>query len=186
MPSARASTHALDRAELGGTARWGPAPHPCCCPCLPACLPQALDRWEQRLNATFRGEPYDVLDAALSDTISKFPIEVQPFRDMVEGMRMDLVKSRCAAEPCAAPRALRALGARTPPTTSLLCACRYQTFDELYEYCYRVAGTVGLMTMPVMGIDPKYKVRLASSSAAAQRCHGAQGGMGHSCRPHRP
>jgi len=47
---------------------------------------------------------------------------------MIDGMRMDLVKSR------------------------------YKTFDELYEYCYRVAGTVALMSVPVMGIDPKYKV----------------------------
>nr|ABY50091.1 phytoene synthase [Dunaliella salina] len=89
--------------------------------------PQALDRWEERLESMFQGKPYDVLDAALTDTISKFPLEVQPFRDMIEGMRMDLFKSR------------------------------YHTFDELYEYCYRVAGTVGLMTMPVMGIDPNYK-----------------------------
>jgi phytoene synthase len=49
---------------------------------------------------------------------------VQPFKDMVDGMRMDLVKTR------------------------------YETFDELYEYCYRVAGTVGLMSVPVMGIQP--------------------------------
>nr|AAW28851.1 phytoene synthase [Haematococcus lacustris] len=89
--------------------------------------PKALDRWEERLEATFAGRPYDVLDAALSDTISKFPMDIQPFKDMIEGMRMDLHKTR------------------------------YQTFDELYEYCYRVAGTVGLMTMPVMGIDPSYK-----------------------------
>jgi len=34
---------------------------------------------------------------------------------------------------------------------------RYQTFDELYEYCYRVASSVGLMTTPIMGIDPDYK-----------------------------
>ena len=53
----------------------------------------------------------------------------QPFRDMIEGMRMDLVKSR------------------------------YRTFDELYGYCYKVAGTVALMTTPVMGIDPAYPVR---------------------------
>jgi phytoene/squalene synthetase len=49
-------------------------------------------------------------------------------RDMVDGMRMDLVKSR------------------------------YDNYDELYEYCYRVAGTVALMSMPVMGVDPAYKV----------------------------
>jgi phytoene synthase len=47
---------------------------------------------------------------------------------MIDGMRMDLVKSR------------------------------YETYDELYEYCYRVAGTVALMSMPVMGVDPAYKV----------------------------
>jgi phytoene synthase len=30
---------------------------------------------------------------------------------------------------------------------------RYQTFEELYLYCYRVAGTVGLMSTTIMGID---------------------------------
>lgn len=89
--------------------------------------PKALDRWEERLEAIFEGRPYDVLDAALTDTVSKFPVHIQPFRDMIEGMRLDLTKSR------------------------------YETFDELYEYCYRVAGTVALMSNPVMGIDPNYK-----------------------------
>merc|ERR1719380_40830 len=28
---------------------------------------------------------------------------------------------------------------------------RYQTFDELYLYCYRVAGTVGMMMLPILG-----------------------------------
>lgn len=51
----------------------------------------------------------------------------QPFKDMVEGMRLDLIKSR------------------------------YQNFDELYLYCYYVAGTVGLMSVPVMGISPESK-----------------------------
>lgn len=40
---------------------------------------------------------------------------------------------------------------------------RYETFDELYEYCYKVAGTVGLMTTPVMGIEPSYTVRYKAS-----------------------
>lgn len=39
-----------------------------------------------------------------------------------------------------------------------LTKARYASFDELYDYCYKVAGTVGLMTTPVMGVDPKYKV----------------------------
>ena len=52
---------------------------------------------------------------------------------MIEGMRMDMVKPR------------------------------YDTYDELYEYCYRVAGTVALMSNPVMGIAPDYKVTRGSS-----------------------
>lgn len=48
---------------------------------------------------------------------------------MIDGMRSDVVKTR------------------------------YRTYAELYEYCYRVAGTVALMTMPVMGMDRNYKVR---------------------------
>nr|AFC95815.1 phytoene synthase [Narcissus tazetta subsp. chinensis] len=87
--------------------------------------PSALDRWEARLEDLFDGRPYDMFDAALSDTVSRFPVDIQPFMDMVEGMRMDLKKSR------------------------------YKNFDELYLYCYYVAGTVGLMSVPVMGIAPE-------------------------------
>ena len=32
---------------------------------------------------------------------------------------------------------------------------RYKNFDELYLYCYYVAGTAGLMSVPVMGIAPE-------------------------------
>ncbi|XP_044414982.1 uncharacterized protein [Triticum aestivum] len=39
--------------------------------------PQALDRWERRLEDLFTGHPYDMLDAALSDTIAMFPIDIQ-------------------------------------------------------------------------------------------------------------
>ncbi|KAK7300618.1 hypothetical protein RJT34_11466 [Clitoria ternatea] len=86
--------------------------------------PTALDRWESRLEELFQGRPFDMFDAALSDTVNKFPVDIQPFKDMIEGMRMDLWKSR------------------------------YKNFDELYLYCYYVAGTVGLMSVPVMGISP--------------------------------
>ncbi|XP_010558661.1 PREDICTED: phytoene synthase 2, chloroplastic-like [Tarenaya hassleriana] len=99
--------------------------------------PTALDRWEARLDDLFRGRPFDMLDAALADTVSQYPVDIQPFRDMIEGMRMDLRKSR------------------------------YQNFDELYMYCYYVAGTVGLMSVPVMGIDPKSKATTESVYNAA-------------------
>nr|KYP32047.1 hypothetical protein KK1_047372 [Cajanus cajan] len=81
-----------------------------------------LDRWEDRLHNIFNGHPYDMLDAALTDTVSKFPLDIKPFRDMIQGMRMDTRKTR------------------------------YNNFQELYLYCYYVAGTVGLMSVPIMGI----------------------------------
>ncbi|XP_021910865.1 phytoene synthase 2, chloroplastic-like [Carica papaya] len=99
--------------------------------------PTALDRWEARLEDLFQGRPFDMLDAALSDTVAKFPVDIQPFIDMIEGMRMDLRKSR------------------------------YKNFDELYLYCYYVAGTVGLMSVPIMGIAPESQATTESVYNAA-------------------
>lgn len=45
--------------------------------------------------------------------------------------------------------------------------CRYQSFDELYLYCYYVAGTVGLMSVPVMGIAPDSPTSIHSIYNAA-------------------
>lgn len=85
---------------------------------------ETLDQWERRLEAIFAGHPHDSLDVALVDTLEHFALDIQPFRDMIAGQRMDLYRSR------------------------------YQTFDELHLYCYRVAGTVGLMSTTVMGTAP--------------------------------
>jgi 15-cis-phytoene synthase len=86
-----------------------------------------LDQWEQNLESIFAGQPIDEVDVALIDTLERFPIDIQPFRDMIAGQRMDLYRNR------------------------------YETFEALNLYCYRVAGTVGLMTTPVMGIDDTWK-----------------------------
>ncbi|XP_022938558.1 phytoene synthase, chloroplastic isoform X1 [Cucurbita moschata] len=99
--------------------------------------PSALDRWEARLEDLFQGRPFDMLDAALADTVTKFPVDIQPFKDMIEGMRMDLRKSK------------------------------YKNFDELYLYCYYVAGTVGLMSVPVMGVAPDSQASTESVYNAA-------------------
>ncbi|KAK6235710.1 hypothetical protein QQP08_024955 [Theobroma cacao] len=96
-----------------------------------------LERWEERLQDIFDGRPYDMFDAALSDTVYNFPLDIKPFRDMIEGMRMDTRKSR------------------------------YKNFQELYLYCYYVAGTVGLMSVPVMGIAPESSVSAHSIYNAA-------------------
>lgn len=52
---------------------------------------QELDRWEERLEELFDGRPYDVYDAALTATISNFPVSIQPFRDMVRVLPLIVV-----------------------------------------------------------------------------------------------
>ncbi len=84
---------------------------------------KTLDRWESQLESIFAGCPVDDEDVALVDTLEHFSLDIQPFRDMIAGQRMDLHRNR------------------------------YETFDDLELYCYRVAGTVGLMSTTVMGID---------------------------------
>jgi phytoene synthase len=88
--------------------------------------PETLNLWEQQLQSIFAGCPLDNFDVALVDTIHNNPIDIQPFRDMIAGQHMDLHRSR------------------------------YNTFEELYLYCYRVAGTVGLMSTAVMGVETNH------------------------------
>lgn len=85
-------------------------------------LRTVLADWENRLYDIFEGRAVDSLDLTMVDTISNYPeLTLSPFRDMIRGMLMDVDQSR------------------------------FETFDDLYLYCYRVAGTVGLMTLPIMG-----------------------------------
>lgn len=85
--------------------------------------PETLDQWEAQLESLFAGHPVEDPDVAMVDTLQRFQLDIQPFRDMIAGQRMDLYRSR------------------------------YETFEELNLYCYRVAGTVGLMSTAVMGVD---------------------------------
>ncbi len=40
---------------------------------------------------------------------------------------------------------------------------RYETFEELYVYCYRVASTVGLMSSEILGYSDKIALRYAEA-----------------------
>ncbi len=89
-------------------------------------LADRLNRWELKTRDLFKGQVDDELDAVMVDTLERFPQSIQPYLDMIEGQRMDLTWTR------------------------------YPRFDDLRLYCYRVAGTVGLMTQGVMGLDQAY------------------------------
>jgi phytoene synthase len=89
-------------------------------------LLERLDAWEERTRALFAGHAVDGLDRVMVDTIERFPQPLQAYLDMIEGQRMDVLRDR------------------------------YASFADLQLYCYRVAGTVGLMTQEVMGVDAAY------------------------------
>lgn len=95
-----------------------------------------LGSWEMRLENLFKyGEVVDVYDLCLLDVLVKYPnLPITPFTDMIRGMLMDVP----------------GLGQE-----------RYETFDELHLYCYRVAGTVGLMSLPVFGCAKGYNDQIA-------------------------
>jgi len=87
-----------------------------------ASLRSELAQWNARLKDVWEERPHDIIDLALVDTLRRYPeLSIEPFEDMIKGMVMDLDQNR------------------------------FETFEELYVYCYRVAGTVGLMMMPIMG-----------------------------------
>jgi len=90
-----------------------------------------LASWEMRLENLWKyGEVEDVFDICLLDVLVSYPsLPITPFMDMIRGMLMDVPG---------------------------LGQDQYDTFDDLHLYCYRVAGTVGLMSLPVFGCAPGY------------------------------
>jgi 15-cis-phytoene synthase len=84
---------------------------------------QALDYWRHALIRIYQGSIPDThpLQRAWGDMLTQYAVPLQPVMDLLDGVEMDLTRNR------------------------------YRTFDELYVYCYRVAGTVGLLTSPVFG-----------------------------------
>jgi squalene synthase HpnC/squalene synthase HpnD len=88
---------------------------------------QALARWRSMLDQAIGGHTDGrAVLPALADTIERFQIPTRYFHDLILGAEMDLTVST------------------------------YATFDRLSEYCYRVAGTVGLTCLHVFGFnDPK-------------------------------
>lgn len=77
--------------------------------------------WTAELQRALRGVSRYAMLNKLVAVIQRFNIPVQHFDDLLEGMEMDLEKSR------------------------------YETFEELQQYCYRVASTVGLICAEIFG-----------------------------------
>lgn len=87
---------------------------------------EKLDKFKQRLLDVYEGKIVDdPILTAFSDTLKQYNISMDlPFL-LMEGVKMDLVKSR------------------------------FKNFEEVYDYSYKVAAVVGLMTSEVFGYIDK-------------------------------
>lgn len=85
---------------------------------------EKLEAFRFKLVNTYRGvESSNPILFAFSDVLNRFHISLELPLMLLDGVRMDLVKDR------------------------------YENFDELYEYSYKVASVVGLMTSEIFGYD---------------------------------
>ncbi|RIH84728.1 All-trans-phytoene synthase [Meiothermus luteus] len=84
-----------------------------------------LEAWWAGVERAYRGSPQVDWEAALAWALERWEIPKEAFADMREGFRTDLQPVRLGS------------------------------LEELYTYCYRVAGTVGLMIAPIGGAAPE-------------------------------
>jgi len=105
---------------------------------------RALDGVLHRLQQVFRGEiPPDAtyVDLALLDAVPRcVGLGVEPFVDMIAGMRTDIRRQR------------------------------FETFADVDLYAYRVAGTVALMILPILTVgvnDDAKRLRLKEERGVA-------------------
>lgn len=93
---------------------------------------QNLEKLEKNIAAVYnQAVPEDAILSAFSQTVEKYKIPQEYFKDLIAGMYLDLRKNR------------------------------YKNFAELYDYCYKVAGVVGLIMLQIFG----YKDTRAQSYA---------------------
>jgi 15-cis-phytoene synthase len=84
----------------------------------------ALDDWQGRLFAAFDGRPDHSVMVGFADAVRLFDIPLEPAMALLRGARSDVTVRR------------------------------YETYEELLDYCYLVASTVGLLTCPILGHEP--------------------------------
>ncbi len=96
-----------------------------------------LEEWESEFKNAISNKSQIPLLNDVIEKVNKFNIPTKPFFDIIDGMKMDLNKKR------------------------------YETFEDLKEYCHKVASTVGLMTIPIFGYKNKETIKYAENLGVA-------------------
>ncbi len=82
---------------------------------------ERLRKWRNEFENALNGKSVYPLFNKLVNIIRKFNIPIEPFFDLISGMELDIQQKK------------------------------YFTFEDLLDYCYKVASTVGLMSIEIFG-----------------------------------
>ncbi len=111
---------------------------------------QELSEWMNALRRVAGGERTDdAVLMALADTQKTFNIPLDLLEKLVQGTAMDLP-----------PQEFSSLDT---PNSRL----QYETFEQLYDYCYHVASVVGLICIRIFGYRDPRAEKLAEQTGVA-------------------
>ena len=88
-----------------------------------------LGEWRRELDRCYTGAPSHPITRNLQRILGDFPIPRQYFHQVIDGVEMDLERSR------------------------------YESFADLHSYCYRVASVVGLICLEIFRCRPSRPAR---------------------------
>jgi squalene synthase HpnC len=96
-----------------------------------------LDRFRDDLHRCYAAGPATAVYVALANTIQKHAIPIQPFLDLIDAFQQDQRITR------------------------------YQTFDDVVDYCRRSANPVGRLVLFVCGYRDETRQRLSDDTCTA-------------------
>ncbi len=96
-----------------------------------------LDWWREEIERCFSAQGSHPITQALEQAVQNYNLPVEYFREIIDGMSMDLEQTR------------------------------YDSFSELALYCHRVAGVVGLLAAEIFGYQHRDTLKYAQELGVA-------------------
>jgi squalene synthase HpnC len=96
-----------------------------------------LAQFKEQTRACYAGESRTAVFLALADTIARHEIPIQPFLDLIDAFEQDQH------------------------------VCRYETFEQLVDYCRRSANPVGRLVLYMTGYRDERRQRLSDKICTA-------------------
>ena len=96
-----------------------------------------LQWWREEIGRAFQGKPQHPVTQALQPQLERYNLPEEYFREIIDGMQMDLDQTR------------------------------YADFSALALYCYRAAGVVGLLAAEIFGYRERGTLQYATALGTA-------------------